>query len=149
MITWFKSLPGALLRDLVKGRINLYAMSLAYIMLLSLAPLLALLLGSRIAFYVQFPAALRLDRKVAQAPPDKRLGLNVLWRLMEAFRAGRGPVKDEALAVDPMGSSQRAEATIQALENAGLIVQVNSGVRSWVLARAGHGVDDRGAGGAG
>ncbi|HGG60878.1 MAG TPA: hypothetical protein ENK26_13340 [Gammaproteobacteria bacterium] len=146
MITGFKSLPGALLRDLVKGRINLYAMSLAYIMLLSLAPLL---LGSRIAFYVQFPAALRLDRKVAQAPPDKRLGLNVLWRLMEAFRAGRGPVKDEALAVDPMGSSQRAEATIQALENAGLIVQVNSGVRSWVLARAGHGVDDRGAGGAG
>ena len=97
---------------------------------------LALLLGSRIAFYVQFPAALRLDRKAAPAPPDKRLGLNVLWRLMEAFRAGRGPVKDEALAVDPMGSSQRAEATIQALENAGLIVQVNSRVRSWVLARA-------------
>ncbi len=97
---------------------------------------LSLLLGSRIAFYVQFPAALRARRATNRLPPDKSLGLNVLLQLIRAFRAGAGALDESALAVGPTGSSQRAEATMQALENAGLIVQVNAQVRSWVLARS-------------
>lgn len=97
---------------------------------------LTLLLGSRIAYYIQFPGALAAVDKDDSALVNGYLGLKFLYRLMAAFESGAGVVSVRALSVDASESSQQVVATLQTLQNSGLIVEVDAVESAYLLARS-------------
>ncbi len=97
---------------------------------------LTLLLGSRIAYYIQFPASLDGVGKDDSAYVNGYLGLKFLYKILAAFQSGEGAVSIRELSVDANESTQQVTATLQRLEKSGLIVPVDTVEPAYLLARA-------------